>query len=109
MDKINAFPYRPTDNRSYISKKEVIKAARQKYMRHLIKNSKCIGPNIKRAKSASNKNNNDIVSASAMIEYFNIAYSIGMHAKERQHEEDLEGLPHSANDIVLQLLVLGSK
>lgn len=79
-----------------------------KYMRQLIKTTKAIGPNMLEAKSAVNHEQNDIVSASAMIQYYNIAYNIGMHAKERMHLDN-EGIKFSANDIVMNLLLIGSK
>ena len=79
-----------------------------KYMRQLIKSTKAIGSNMLEAKSAINYDQNDIVSASAMIQYYNIAYNIGMHAKERMHF-DGEEAKFSANDIVLNLLLIGSK
>lgn len=41
-----------------------------------------------------------------MIEYYNTAHKIGLHAKERLVEGD--GSKHSANDIILHLLLLGT-
>lgn len=91
-----------------ISKREVVQAVRRKYLRQMIKDSKAINVNMKEAKSAVN-NENGVVSASAMIEYYNTLYKIGQNSKDRLPDESDNTYQHSANDIVMQLLLLNSK
>lgn len=64
---------------------------------------------MKDAQSAVNTEKEGVVSASAMIEYYNTTYKIGLHAKERLHESQEDTYTHSANDIVMQLLLINSK
>ncbi|CAI2360996.1 unnamed protein product [Moneuplotes crassus] len=75
---------RPTDNRSVISN-----------FRNL-------------AKPQHMKHSNDPRS-SAIVEYYNLSHGIGMHANERDGGENVEDhqICNSANDIILQLLLLG--
>jgi hypothetical protein len=88
-----------------ISRNNVVRAARKKYIRELVKGRRSFNQNFKKNSSEQGV----LTSASAMIEYYNTAYRIGLHAKERLNEVMSGESEHSANDIVTQLLLVGSR